>query len=137
MRECWRLRHPHREGAHSVHGARSGSATMTSCLTVRYSARRNCSTFHNSVSIGGPLCGWTPRPDARSTSRGPPKAAPPDTLPPHELIIDKNSLWNGSNIQKEAIVRQGNFSTSTRTGACLGGFSAGIRWIFGLEVERG
>ena len=38
-------------------------------------------------------------------------------------------------ITKKAIVCQRNFST--RSWVCFGSFSAGIRGIFGLEVERG
>ena len=45
----------------------------------------------------------------------------------------KNSLLGIVEYTGKAIVCQGNFST--RSWVCLGAFSAGIRGVFGVEVE--
>jgi hypothetical protein len=61
-------------------------------------------------------------------------------LPP----IDKNSIWGGLKIQKrqlcvKGILEQGILEQyfRTRSWVCFGSFSAGIRGVFGVEVERG
>jgi hypothetical protein len=48
--------------------------------------------------------------------------------------IEKNSLWDELNIQKGEIVCQGNFGTTSKVG--LGAFSAGVREIFRVEMEK-
>jgi hypothetical protein len=55
----------------------------------------------------------------------------------HEILIliDKNLLWGRLNIQKRKLCVKGILAQDL--GFVLGGFSAGIRGILGIAVERG
>jgi hypothetical protein len=51
------------------------------------------------------------------------------------IIIDKNSLWGGLNIQKRQFCVKGILAQDL--GFVWGAFQRGFGGIFGLEVERG